>query len=56
MNVFVVLAHPEHHSFNAAMFRTAVDVLTGAGHDVRTFRPLRHAIRSGVGQAQFHNC
>jgi NAD(P)H dehydrogenase (quinone) len=31
MNVFVVLAHPEHHSFNAAMFRTAVDVLTGQG-------------------------
>ena len=35
MNVFIVLAHPEHQSFNGAMFRTAVDVLTEGGHDVR---------------------
>ncbi len=36
MNVFIILAHPEHQSFNAAMFRTAIDVLSAAGHDVRT--------------------
>jgi NAD(P)H dehydrogenase (quinone) len=36
MKVFVVLAHPEHQSFNGAMFRAAVDTLGAAGHDVRT--------------------
>lgn len=36
MNVFIVFAHPEHQSFNAAMFRTAVDVLTAEGHEIRT--------------------
>ena len=36
MNIFIVLAHPEHKSFNAAMFRTAVDTLTAEGHEVRT--------------------
>jgi NAD(P)H dehydrogenase (quinone) len=36
MNVFIVLAHPEPQSFNAAMFRTAVDVLVKAGHEVKT--------------------
>jgi NAD(P)H dehydrogenase (quinone) len=35
MNVFVVLAHPEHQSFNGAMFRTAVDTF-GASHELRT--------------------
>lgn len=33
------------------MFRSAVGVLTGAGHDVRT-SDLQ--FRSGAGQAQFH--
>ena len=36
MKVFIVLAHPEHQSFNAAMFRTAIDVFDAAGHEVRT--------------------
>jgi NAD(P)H dehydrogenase (quinone) len=36
MKVLIVLAHPEHQSFNAALFRTAVDTLTAAGHEVRT--------------------
>jgi len=36
MNVFIVLAHPEHKSFNGAMFRTAVDTLSADGHEVRT--------------------
>jgi len=36
MNVFVVLAHPEPKSFNAAMFRTAVQTLRDAGHAVAT--------------------
>ncbi len=36
MKVFVVFAHPEHQSFNGAMFRTTVDTLCAAGHEVRT--------------------
>jgi len=36
MNVFVVLAHPEPQSFNAAMFHTAVQTLRDAGHVVAT--------------------
>jgi NAD(P)H dehydrogenase (quinone) len=36
MKVFIVLAHPEHQSFNGAMFRTAVDVLSSAGHEIKT--------------------
>ncbi len=35
MNIFIVYAHPEPKSFNAAMKDTAVDVLTKAGHRVR---------------------
>ncbi len=36
MKVFIVFAHPEHRSFNGAMFRSAVDTLSEAGHEVRT--------------------
>ncbi len=36
MKVFIVLAHPEHQSFNAGMFRAAIDVFEAAGHEVRT--------------------
>ena len=36
MKVLVVLAHPEHQSFNAALFRTAVATLSAAGHEVKT--------------------
>jgi NAD(P)H dehydrogenase (quinone) len=36
MKVFAVLAHPEHQSFNGAMFRTAVEAFTAGGHEVRT--------------------
>jgi len=36
MKVFVVFAHPEPKSFNGALFRTAVDVLTEADHEVKT--------------------
>lgn len=35
MNVFIVYAHPEPQSFNAAMRDTAAEVLTEAGHAVR---------------------
>lgn len=34
MNVLVVHAHPHPDSFNAAVFRTAVEALTAAGHHV----------------------
>ena len=30
MKVYVVLAHPEHQSFNGAMFRTAVETFASA--------------------------
>jgi len=36
MKAHVVLAHPEPKSFNAALFRTAVDALGAAGHEVQT--------------------
>ena len=36
MNVFIILAHPEPKSFNAALFRTAVSVFEANGHAVRT--------------------
>jgi len=36
MNVLLVLAHPERHSFNGAMFDTARSTLERAGHTVVT--------------------
>lgn len=36
MNVFVLFAHPEPRSFNGALFRTAVETLRDAGHEVVT--------------------
>lgn len=36
MKVFLVYWHPEPRSFNAAMFRTAIEAFSAAGHEVRT--------------------
>ena len=36
MNVLIGLAHPERMSFNGALFGTAVETLTAAGHTVVT--------------------
>ncbi|MBV8471645.1 MAG: NAD(P)H-dependent oxidoreductase [Burkholderiaceae bacterium] len=36
MNILLVLAHPERHSFNGAMFDTALHALEAAGHTVAT--------------------
>jgi len=36
MKVFVVLAHPEHQSFNGALYRVALETFTAEGHEVRT--------------------
>jgi NAD(P)H dehydrogenase (quinone) len=36
MKAFIVYWHPEPQSFNAAMFRTAHETLTAAGHEVRS--------------------
>lgn len=36
MNILIVFAHPEAHSFNGAMFDTAVKTLRDAGHTVNT--------------------
>ncbi|ASZ14174.1 NAD(P)H-dependent oxidoreductase [Chitinophaga pendula] len=35
MKVLIVLAHPEPQSFNAAMYRTAVQAVEAAGHEVK---------------------
>jgi len=35
MNILLVFAHPEPHSFNGAMLRTAVAALEAAGHQVQ---------------------
>jgi NAD(P)H dehydrogenase (quinone) len=35
MNVLIVYAHPEPASFNGSLKDLAVEVLTGAGHEVR---------------------
>jgi NAD(P)H dehydrogenase (quinone) len=35
MNVLIVYAHPDPHSFNAAMRDVAVDTLTEAGNSVQ---------------------
>lgn len=35
MNILLVFAHPEPHSFNGAMLRTAVTTLEAAGHQVQ---------------------
>ena len=36
MKVFLVYWHPEPRSFNAAMFRTAIETFSTAGHEVMT--------------------
>jgi NAD(P)H dehydrogenase (quinone) len=36
MKTFLILAHPEPKSFNGSLFRTAVETLKGAGHEVQT--------------------
>lgn len=36
MKILIVYWHPEPHSFNGAMFRTACETLTAAGHEVKT--------------------
>jgi len=36
MKILLVYWHPEPRSFNAAMFQTACQTLTAAGHEVRT--------------------
>ncbi|NVZ22736.1 NAD(P)H-dependent oxidoreductase [Pseudomonas costantinii] len=35
MNILIIHAHPEPHSFNGAMTQTAVRVLTALGHEVQ---------------------
>jgi putative NADPH-quinone reductase len=35
MNILLVFAHPEPHSFNGAMLRTAITTLQAAGHSVQ---------------------
>lgn len=36
MKILIVLAHPEHQSFNGAMFRTAIETLSARSHEIKT--------------------
>lgn len=36
MKILIVFAHPEHQSFNGAMFRMAAESLAAAGHEIKT--------------------
>ncbi|WP_183574921.1 NAD(P)H-dependent oxidoreductase [Mucilaginibacter sp. X5P1] len=36
MNILIIYAHPEPKSMNGAMYRTAIEHLTAAGHNVKT--------------------
>jgi NAD(P)H dehydrogenase (quinone) len=36
MKILILLAHPETQSMNGAMFRTAIQALEAAGHEVKT--------------------
>lgn len=36
MKILIVLAHPEVQSMNGALFRTAIETLEAAGHEVKT--------------------
>jgi NAD(P)H dehydrogenase (quinone) len=62
MNVLIVFAHPEHQSFNGALFRTSIEALSAAGHEVKTsdlhamqFDPVsgRHNFLSAKDQNYF---
>jgi hypothetical protein len=58
MKVFVVLAHPEHQSFNGAMFRPAVATFASNGQEVQSPRSstLRRdgTTQCGPRSALFH--
>ena len=53
MNVFLVLAHPERNSFNGAMFDTAVETLSAAGHAVVTSDLYRMGFDPVSGRRNF---
>lgn len=36
MRVLVIFCHPDDDSFNAAIYRTAIDTLLGSGHELRS--------------------
>lgn len=54
MNVLIVYYHPEPQSFNGAMFRTARDTLTAAGHTVLTSDLQAMAFNPISGRHNFH--
>lgn len=53
MNVLIVLAHPEPHSFNGALFDTAAGVLREAGHTVATSDLYRMGFNPVSGRHNF---
>lgn len=63
MKVLIVLAHPEHKSFNAAMYQSTIKTLIDNGHEVKTsdlyqmnFNPVsnRNNFSSVKNAASFH--
>jgi NAD(P)H dehydrogenase (quinone) len=55
MNVFLLFAHPEPHSFNGALYRTACEALTEAGHEVRTSELYAMAFNPVSGRHNFES-
>lgn len=53
MKVFIVHAHPEPRSFNAALFHAAVETLAGAGHEVRSSDLYAMNFAPASGRANF---
>lgn len=53
MKILIVLAHPEPNSFNAALFRTAIETLQKAGHEVKTSDLYRMNFNPVSGRRNF---
>src|SRR5215813_8642238 len=53
MKILIVLAHPEPNSFNAVLFRTAIEALQQAGHEVKTSDLYRMDFNPVSGRGNF---
>ena len=53
MKILIVLAHPEIQSMNGAMYRTAVETLQAAGHEVRSTDLYRVAFNPVSDRSNF---
>jgi NAD(P)H dehydrogenase (quinone) len=53
LKVFLVYAHPEPRSFNGAMKDSAVETLTGAGHEVRVSDLYAMKFKASLDEGDF---